>query len=98
MTEFSLSIFLCVCWQAQHVVAGHSLGGAYANATFVNLLSDKHSLVVPLLQGGVYTFGAPLILHKTDVGSSAQIIHLEFLRQQKQARYCCALARMHRMG
>ncbi|KAA6417639.1 MAG: hypothetical protein FRX49_12431 [Trebouxia sp. A1-2] len=65
--------------------SGHSLGGAYANAVFLDLLSNENSLVAPLLHGGVYTFGAPLVLHRNEAGTSAQIVHLAFLRHQKQA-------------
>lgn len=62
------------------------MGGAYANAVFLDLLSNENSLVAPLLHGGVYTFGAPLVLHRNEAGTSAQIVHLAFLRHQKQAR------------
>lgn len=50
------------------LLPGHSLGGGIAECAFLELLAahDHEQLVLPVCAGGVYTFGAPLIVHGSD--------------------------------
>lgn len=68
--------------------AGHSLGGAYANCCFLQLLAMKHSLATALLLGGSYTFGAPLVAFEQEGLPAAEAVQALFLQQcQSDNRY-----------
>lgn len=77
---FALLIF-------RDMTTGHSLGGAYANAVFLQLLAERDPLLKPVLEGGVYTFGAPLIVYKHPKHSSSQLLHMLFLQQHDASRW-----------
>ena len=55
---------------------GHSLGGGLALCTFLHLASLQPELHLALAYGGVFTFGAPTVIHNTtDVQAFAFIAH-----------------------
>lgn len=57
---------ICACAELPPaLLAGHSLGGGYAMTTLLHLLATAPDVAVAALaKGGVWTFGAPLVLGK----------------------------------
>ncbi|DBA69366.1 TPA: hypothetical protein ACH3X2_012940 [Trebouxia sp. C0005] len=68
-------------------LTGHSLGGGYANCCFLHILTSDEVLSKAVLQGGSYTFGAPLVACRHDISSDVpQAIQLLFLQHHSSAR------------
>lgn len=60
------------------VYSGHSLGGGLAICSFLHLLSTRPDLKMSLNNGGVYTYGAPLVVHAFDQAkNSAACTHMQ---------------------
>ena len=73
----------CNSSAAKTVTAGHSLGGALALCTFLILASEVPELRLPLAYGGVFTFGAPAVVH-----SSTDFRALTCLAKQLDTAVC----------